>query len=112
VGETDNRRVPAITAFHHHIAAFANGLGFQQRRNLQYVRLDGFVAEKHGEPPHPVHNNPHDTNEDGNVQDEGQRLHAFSGGIGQMILPRREKNQFERGLAMHKKANLTTDEHG
>src|ERR1044071_9860607 len=54
VGEADDRRLSAIVAYYHPVAALSNGLGFQQSRSLSYFRLVVFLAEKDREPPLPI----------------------------------------------------------
>src|ERR1041385_8225020 len=63
----------------HYIAAITQWLRLQQLRNLEHVWRNGFIAQKNRKAPYPINHDPNNAHDDGNVQDEGQRLHDFSG---------------------------------
>src|SRR6478672_5255103 len=85
--KADDRGIATIVPFQHHIASITQWLRLQQLRNLKHVRLNGLIAQKYGESPHPIHYDPHNAHNNGNVQDKGERLHDFSGGVPIIILP-------------------------
>src|SRR5207253_11246641 len=77
--KTDDGRNAAQMACNHHVIAVTNGLGFQEFGELKHVVLNILVAAKHRKSPHPINNDAHHADDDGDDQDEWQRGHRFSG---------------------------------
>src|ERR1700731_4786208 len=65
--KSDDRGVAAVESFQHHVTAITQRLRLKQLRNLQYVRLNGFIAQEYGEPSHPINHDPEDAYNDSNV---------------------------------------------